>query len=231
MKKYILPASLIALVISIDQWLKFWVKANMDYPENFFIKNLPSQIDMAGNWFKLHFIENNGMAFGMELAGGETGKIILTSFRILAVIAGFWYLLREINKNSHRGLIVCVSLIIAGALGNIVDSVFYGVWFTDINNYEGGYFHGQVVDMLYFPIVQSHFPSWFPKWGGEEFTFFSPIFNLADASISIGVIALVLFQNRFYPKPESTLAAEEFPLHIEGDESNPSVSDSTSEHI
>lgn len=199
MKKHILPPSIILLVIALDQWLKFWVKGNMDYMFN--SRQLPQDIPMTGDWFHLHFVENNGMAFGLEM-GGETGKLFLTIFRILAVGFGFWYLNRQLKDQAHTGFVVCVALIIAGAVGNIIDSVFYGLWFADVNSYQAGLFQGQVVDMLYFPVVETHYPSWFPFWGGEDFTFFSPVFNLADASISVGVITLVLFQNLFFRKPK-----------------------------
>jgi len=164
---------------------------------------------MLGNWFFLHFTENNGMAFGVEL-GGIAGKLILTGFRLLAVFGIVWYLLKQINIKAHKGLIVCISLILAGAIGNIIDSVFYGVWFKDYVEYpdEGKFFLGRVVDMLYFPVIETHYPSWFPFWAGQDLTFFRPIFNIADASISTGVITIIVFQKRFFAKIE-----DETPLH------------------
>lgn len=147
--------------------------------------------NIIGNWFIIHYTENNGMAFGLEL-GGNWGKLALSLFRIFAVF-GIAYVLHYIIKHKyHFGLITCVSLIFAGAIGNIIDSVFYGVFF----GYEK-ILHGRVVDMFYFPIIQGHYPQWFPFWGGEEFIFFRPVFNLADASISVGVIAIFLFQKKF----------------------------------
>jgi len=156
---------------------------------------------MIGQWFFLHYTENNGMAFGVEL-GGIAGKLILTGFRLLAVTGIIWYLVKQINANAPRGLIVCIALILAGAIGNIIDSVFYGVVFHDLVDYpdRGKYFLGRVVDMLYFPIIETRYPSWFPIWPGEDFTFFRPIFNIADASISTGVMAIVVFQKRFFDK-------------------------------
>jgi signal peptidase II len=165
---------------------------------------------MGLKWFKLYFIENEGMAWGWKF-GGEWGKMILTLFRLGAVIFGTWYLARIVRNHYHRGFIVCAALIYAGALGNLIDSMFYGLIFSGsdyssiarIFPHGGGYagfLHGRVVDMLYFPMVRSTFPHWVPVWGGESFEFFSPIFNIADASISVGVITLLLFQKRFFKK-------------------------------
>jgi signal peptidase II len=158
------------------------------------------------NWFCIHFTENNGMAFGLEF-GGTTGKTILSVFRIVASFGIGWYLYSLIQKRAHPAMITCFSLIFAGAIGNIIDSTFYGIIFSDDSNglakllpAGGGYsglLHGRVVDMLYFPIINSQFPSWFPIYGGEPFQFFRPIFNIADSSISIGVILFILFQKKF----------------------------------
>ncbi len=150
------------------------------------------EIKVFGNWFLIHFIENNGMAFGIEFAG-EYGKLFLTIFRLVLAL-GLILLIRYCIINRYRaGLITCLSLILAGALGNIIDSTFYGKIY--------GYapiLHGRVVDMLYFPIIQTHLPSWVPYWGGQDFIFFSPIFNLADASVSTGVISFLVFQKRYF---------------------------------
>ena len=187
-------------VLFIDQVLKFWVKTHM---------YLGEEHTVFGNWFIIHFTENPGMAFGMEL-GGNFGKIFLSLFRILVALLGGFYLFKLIRKESHPGLIICGSLILAGALGNIIDSIFYGKIFSDsmhsvsilfpAGGGYGGWLHGKVVDMLYFPLIETHFPSWFPIWGNEEFVFFRPVFNIADSSISIGVTLVFLFQKKFFPE-------------------------------
>lgn len=202
---------LILLIILVDQALKIWIKTS--YPTgDTNLTSLP--------WFRLHFIENPGMAWGWKF-GNETGKMILTLFRLAAVIFGTWYIGRIVKQQYRRGFIVCAALIYAGALGNLIDSMFYGMIFdkglhydpsiNDYVSYPGiaafsshgysSFLHGSVVDMLYFPIIKNaHYPSWFPFVGGDEFEFFSPIFNIADASISVGVITLLLFQKRFFKK-------------------------------
>ncbi len=182
MKGYTKPLLLIFLVLLADQVSKTWIKTNM---------YLGQEYKILGDWFIIHFTENNGMAFGLEF-GGEFGKLALSLFRILAV-GGIGYGLHYMIKHKyHRGFILNVALIFAGALGNIIDSVFYGV----IYKYET-LFHGRVVDMLYFPIIQGTFPTWFPVWGGEPFEFFRPVFNLADAAISVGMIVLILFYSKY----------------------------------
>ncbi len=183
MKGYTKPLLLIFLVLLADQVSKTWIKTNM---------YLGQEYKILGDWFIIHFTENNGMAFGLEF-GGEFGKLALSLFRILAV-GGIGYGLHYMIKHKyHRGFILNVALIFAGALGNIIDSVFYGV----IYKYET-LFHGRVVDMLYFPIIQGTFPTWFPVWGGEPFEFFRPVFNLADAAISVGVITILIFQKTYF---------------------------------
>ena len=194
---------IILLIIIADQALKIWIKTNYPYGDT----------GITGlNWFKLYFIENKGMAWGWEF-GGDWGKMFLTLFRLAAVIFGTWYLGKIVKQNYSRGFIVCAALIYAGALGNLLDSMFYGLIFEE-SSYShisqifpehgyAGFLHGRVVDMLYFPIIKSHFPSWFPIVGGDDFEFFSPIFNIADASISSGVITLLVFQKRFFKKRQS----------------------------
>ncbi|MGN7989243.1 lipoprotein signal peptidase [Pedobacter sp. 22226] len=183
MKGYTKPLIVIFLVLLADQLVKTWVKTHMYLGQEFHI---------IGKWFIIHFTENNGMAFGMEF-GGEFGKLALSLFRIAAV-AGIGYGLHYLIKHKyHRGLILNVALIFSGALGNIIDSVFYG----KIYGYES-WFHGRVVDMFYFPIAEGHFPAWLPIWGGEEFVFFRPVFNLADAAISVGVILILIFQKNYF---------------------------------
>jgi signal peptidase II len=183
MKGYTKPLLLIFLVLLADQVSKIWIKTNM---------YLGQEFKILGDWFIIHFTENNGMAFGLEF-GGEFGKLALSLFRIFAV-AGIGYALHYMVKHKyHRGLILNVALIFAGALGNIIDSVFYGVIFK----YET-LFHGRVVDMLYFPIVKGVLPTWLPIWGGEQFEFFRPVFNLADTAISVGVIMILIFQKTYF---------------------------------
>lgn len=194
---------IIAGIIIADQALKFWVKTSMLYQE---------QIPLIGSWFRLFFIENEGMAWGWKF-GGEWGKMALTLFRLVAVIFGIFYIRSIVKKKMHPGFIVCASLIFAGALGNLIDSLFYGMIFSasDVGlplakvfpegGGYAGFLHGRVVDMLYVPIIEDKLlPSWIPVWGGERFTFFSPIFNIADASISVGVILLLIFQKKFFTK-------------------------------
>lgn len=196
MKGYTKPILLILLVLIADQVLKTWIKTNMFLGQEFKI---------FGNWFIIHFTENNGMAFGLEF-GGEFGKLALSLFRVVAV-AGIGYGLHHLIKHKyHRGLILNVALIFAGALGNIIDSVFYG----NIYKYAG-LFHGRVVDMLYFPIINGTFPSWVPIWGNEPFEFFRPVFNLADAAISIGVISILVFQKTYFKEE----VVDEVPINNE----------------
>lgn len=203
---------LIALVVLIDQALKIYIKTNF---------HLNSSVAVAGNWFHLYFVENPGMAYGWKF-GGEWGKVALTVFRLLAVIFGTWYLGSIIKKKQHKGFIICAGLIYAGALGNLIDSCFYGLVFDkgmlfdaatgDYLNYSGlanfsldgysSFLHGNVVDMLYFPLIQGTFPSWVPFWGGEYFEFFRPIFNIADMAISSGIISILVFQKKFFSSKE-----------------------------
>nr|WP_320058370.1 lipoprotein signal peptidase [uncultured Bacteroides sp.] len=181
-------------VLLIDQMIKVAVKTNMYFHESIHVTD----------WFYIYFTENNGMAFGMELFG----KLFLTSFRIIAVGLIGWYLMKIIKRGAKTGYIICVSLILTGALGNIIDSVFYGVLFNESTHSSiasfmpagGGYstlFYGKVVDMFYFPIIDTTWPTWMPVIGGGHFIFFSPIFNFADAAISCGIIALLLFYSKY----------------------------------
>ena len=202
------------IVLLIDQFIKIYIKTH------FF---LGEEVHVSGNWFTLHFTENNGMAYGMEF-GGKFGKIFLSTFRIVAVGGIGYYLWTLTKKKEDKLYIVCIALIFAGALGNILDSAFYGVLFSD-SNYdvarfmpvEGGYasfLHGKVVDMFYFhfSVFDSHYPQWFPFWGGEDFQFFRPVFNFADASISTGVGIIILYQKRFFGK--KSVHVEETPVAV-----------------
>ncbi|MBG37946.1 MAG: lipoprotein signal peptidase [Flavobacteriales bacterium] len=194
MKKVISTA--LSLVIA-DQILKFWIKTNMFLGQEFKIFD----------WFIIHFTENNGMAFGLEF-GGDTGKIILSLFRIVVVLWGIYYV-NELSKRAlPNGVLVSLGLVIGGAIGNIIDGVFYGVLFNDSYNQiaeflpaTGGYeslLKGRVVDMFYFPLINTHLPDWLPIFANKHFIFFRPVFNLADAGISVGMILLILFYRKHF---------------------------------
>ncbi len=155
---------------------------------------LGQEFNVIGEWFKIHFTENKGIAFGLQF-GGRTGKIFLTLFRILAAGLIGYYLYYLIKKSAPTGLLMSLGLILAGALGNILDSIFYGVIF----NYDT-FFHGKVVDMLYFPLIKGNFPDWLPIWGGDYFVFFRPVFNIADSAITIGVLLILLFYRNVFSK-------------------------------
>ncbi len=199
MKAYAKPLLLILLVLLVDQVSKFWIKMNM---------TLGQEFKVLGDWFIIHFTENNGMAFGLEF-GGDWGKLALSLFRIVAVIAIAYGIHYMIKHKYHQGFILCVALIFAGAMGNIIDSALYGVifsestWFTTAELFPAGggyssFLHGKVVDMLYFPLIKGTFPVWLPFWGGEEFMFFRPVFNIADSAITVGVILILLNQKKYF---------------------------------
>jgi signal peptidase II len=189
---------LIAAILIADQILKIWVKTHM---------TIGDEIHLLGNRGMLHFIENNGMAFGMEM-GGKPGKFILSMFRIVAIFGIGWFLNNLILKKTNLGLILAVSAIMAGAIGNIIDSAFYGIIFSESFSQPaimfppgGGYssfLHGRVVDMFYFPIINTHWPSWLPIKGGQSFIFFRPVFNLADSAITCGVLSILIFQKKMF---------------------------------
>ena len=198
MKKFLTKGQLSALIVIavliIDQIIKIWVKTNMYWHESIKITD----------WFYIYFTENNGMAFGMEIFN----KIFLTGFRIIAAIAITWLLVQYVKKNYKTGFLVCVSLILAGAIGNIIDCVFYGEIFSEsthsliaqfvpIGEGYSDWFYGKVVDMFYFPLIETNWPEWMPFVGGKHFIFFSPIFNFADAAISCGIIAMLLFYGKY----------------------------------
>jgi len=203
------PLLIIFFILLADQVLKFWIKTHM---------YLGQEFSVFGQWFIIHFTENEGMAFGMTF-GGEFGKLMLSLFRIVAITAIGWYLVHLSRESRRPGLVYSVALIFTGALGNLIDSAFYGMLFTD--SYArvaeflpagGGYasfLHGKVVDMFYFPLFTTQLPDWLPLWGGQEFQFFRPVFNIADASISVGVVWLILFQRRYFgTEPKVALIQE-----------------------
>ncbi len=183
------------ILLLLDQTLKIWIKTSFVLGEEYEIFD----------WFIIHFTENNGMAFGIEL-GGYTGKKILSLFRIIVVGVGIIYLFNLTKKKISDGALIALGLIIGGAIGNIIDSSFYGIIFNESYNNiasfmpEGGgyssFLHGRVVDMFYFPLMNSHFPGWLPIWGGEHFIFFRPVFNIADAGISVGIFMIFLFYRK-----------------------------------
>lgn len=185
-----MAVAIVMVILLIDQIIKIWVKTNM---------TLHEQIEIF-SWFKIVFIENNGMAYGMEIGS----KLVLSIFRIIAVCFLGWYIAKQIRQKARWGYIACLSMIMAGAAGNIFDSMFYGLIFNASSEYYTSYFvpfgtgyapflMGKVVDMFYFPLIVTTWPEWVPMVGGSQFIFFSPIFNFADASISVSVVLLFLF--------------------------------------
>jgi len=201
---------IILLILLIDQILKIYIKTHF---------MLGEEVVVAKSWFILHFVENNGMAFGFEF-GNNIGKYFLTIFRMAAIGGLGWYLSKLWKKEVPFGLAVCFSLILAGATGNLIDSAFYGLIFNESHGVVaslfpagGGYttfLLGKVVDMFYFPLIEGHFPSWFPIWGSQEFIFFRPVFNIADSSISVGIVAIFIFYRQYFDdkKPEVIAPAE-----------------------
>lgn len=193
---------IIALILIIDQISKIYIKTTFSLGEEV----------RVFDWFRILFVENEGMAWGMKLPG-DYGKLLLTSFRLLAIVGIGYWLYDSIKKQLPKVVLIALCLVSAGALGNIIDSVFYGVIFDDsLGNVasflpeSGGYaslFHGKVVDMLYFPIWSGYLPEWIPFKGGDYFVFFEPVFNIADMSISVGIGLLLLFNKSAFPKPST----------------------------
>jgi len=194
-KTFWLVLLIVVLVLVLDQWLKFYIKTNF---------TLGQSVTVFADWFELHFTENPGMAFGLSL-GDKWGKIFLTIFRLIASGLIVYYIVTLIKERAKTVLILLVSLILAGALGNIIDSLFYGVAFSESTFHQvatflpedGGYapiFMGKVVDMLYFPLLDTFLPDWVPFYGGERFQFFRPVFNIADTAISFGVFTIIAFR-------------------------------------
>ncbi len=188
-----IAVAIVMAILVVDQIIKIWVKTNM---------TLHEQIEIF-SWFKIVFIENNGMAYGMEIGS----KLVLSVFRVIAVAILGWYIAQQVRKSVRFGYIICLAMVMAGAAGNIFDSMFYGLIFNASSDYYTSYFvpfgtgyapflMGKVVDMFYFPLIVTTWPEWMPMVGGNEFVFFSPIFNFADSSISVGVVLLLLFYRK-----------------------------------
>ena len=194
--KYLQYYLLSIAIIVLDQGVKLLVHFNMDM-------GVAGQIHIIGDFFKLHYLTNPGMAFGMEL-GSDYGKLFLTLFRLVAMVGIAYYLYLLVEKKVHRGLIWCVALILGGAVGNVIDSAFYGVLLDNAPyNASTPWFHGQVVDMFYIDIWEGRLPEWIPLWGGEYMALW-PVFNIADASIFIGVAIILVFQKQFFAEKESS---------------------------
>lgn len=183
----------VASAIIIDQLIKVWVKTNMTLHESIRIFD----------WFYISFIENNGMAYGMQIGS----KLVLSLFRVVAISVLVYYLWLQVRKKARIGYIICLSMVLAGAIGNLIDCMFYGLMFNASSEAYTSYFvpfgtgyapflMGKVVDMFYFPLIVTTWPEWVPFWGGDEFVFFSPVFNYADANISVGVVLLLLFYRK-----------------------------------
>ncbi|MBO5615208.1 MAG: lipoprotein signal peptidase [Prevotella sp.] len=210
----ILAVTLILVLLVIDQVIKIWVKTNMP---------LYDTIEIT-SWFKIHYIENNGMAFGMTFVN----KLVLSLFRIAAIVLLCYYISLLVRRGCRLGYLICVAIVTAGAAGNIFDSMFYGLIFSGSSPYYVSYFvpfgdgyapflMGKVVDMFYFPLIESTFPDWVPFWGGENFVFFSPVFNFADACVSVGVVVVLLFYQRELTELFKDDKPKEQPTSIDSD--------------
>ena len=214
---------IVFLVLLADQILKIWVKTHMVEGQ---------EIHVIGHWFRIHFVENSGMAFSMELPF-EYGKLLLSTFRLVAIGFIIYLIRRLIRERYHTGLVYAGALILSGAIGNMIDSAFYGLIFNEGYHLPAtflpphgyaGFLKGNVVDMLWFPVLDGHFPEWFPFWRGEPYEFFRPVFNIADSSITIGVGIIIIFQKTFFAQPavsedksneSASLPSDDSPLHTE----------------
>lgn len=202
MKKSLIVFLIVLVILVIDQILKIYIKTHFPYGGGFHILGL--------DWARIHFVENEGMAFGMTF-GGSSGKLVLSLFRLVMIGFLIYLINRIIKAGASYSLLSCFALILAGAMGNMIDSAFYGLIFSETPHYhgvvaemfpEGGgyapFLYGKVVDMFYFPMIDTVLPDWVPIWGGERFRFFQPVFNIADAAISVGTVSLLLFHRNFF---------------------------------
>jgi signal peptidase II len=223
LKKSLLVFLVVLFILIIDQWLKVHIKTTLSYGGGFDILGL--------SWAKIHFVENEGMAFGMQF-GGEYGKLILSLFRLIMIGFLIYLVNRIIKAGGGYSLLVSFSLILAGAIGNMIDSAFYGLIFSESPKYhpfvaelfpEGGgygtFLHGKVVDMFYFPMIDTYLPDWVPFWGGERFQFFQPVFNIADSAISVGTVSLLLFHRSFFANEDKKKEIENPEAQIQAIES------------
>ena len=229
MSRKALPFFLIAIgVILVDQTSKLLVYSYMD---------INTEFNVFGSWFRIHYLLNPGMAFGLKW-DYEYGKLILTLFRLVAMVGIAYYLLQLVRKEAPKGLLICMGLILGGAVGNVIDSTFYGVFLDNAPiDSPTAWFHGQVIDMLYFPMINGYYPDWLPFMGGDAFQFFSPVFNLADSSIFLGVATILLFQKKYFPTTENSTEESGNPVEETEEmentdvDKNPVVSDKSEEEL
>lgn len=201
-KQRYIAVFIIVVVLLIDQISKLWIKLNMQLGDEVYIFD----------WFRIYFLENDGMAFGFSF-GGEWGKLVLSLLRIIIISFGIWYLFKSIKENKRNSFVISLSMILAGAIGNMIDSAFYGLIFSESYMQiatlfpEGGgyasFLYGRVVDMLYFPLISGYYPSWFPIIGGDNFLFFSPVFNIADSSVCVGFALFFITQKEFWQSDDA----------------------------
>ncbi len=227
MRKPLIILAIIFSVLLIDQCIKIYIKTHFALGE--FV------LPFGGEWCQIHFVENPGMAFGLQL-GGSFGKLLLSLFRVVAIAFLGYYLVKILKEEMSFGFACCIALVWAGAFGNIIDSAIYGLIFSESGIHSpalmfpqgggyAGFLHGKVVDMFYFPLWQGKLPTWLPFWGGEEAEFFRPVFNFADAAISVGVFFIVTLQTKFFPPEEEKGEINE---HLE-EKTEESIEDKTAQ--